>query len=324
MDDGPDMKSRDAILQVSFWRIRLRLWQAGARDFWSEFASNRIGILGFSIILLFCTLAALHPVLMHTLWDPKVYDPLTPSLPNPPPNPAPPSPAHLLGTDPYGNDILSQLMYGAGTALLLGTVAAVVTVVIATLAGAAAAYFGGAVDVFFMRLADLILMTPILIVLMVLSTFFNLQLLQLAFWIGVLSGLGGTTVVVKAQALQIKNRPFIEAARAAGGSDGYILYRHILPHLMPISLLYMMFTVTEAVFAEAVLSYFGLLSVKASWGTMIHTAAASGYLLRPETWWLVLPAALCITLLCSSFYLVGRSLDEVANPRLRQHKVGDR
>jgi peptide/nickel transport system permease protein len=324
MNDIPDRKPQEVLPPAPPRRMMLRRWREEARDFWSDFAASRIGIAGLAVILFFAALAALHPVLMRTVWDPRIYDPLTPTLPNPPPNPAPPSPAHILGTDPYGNDVLSQLMSGAGTALLLGAAAALVTVFVATLAGAAAAYFGGIVDAFFMRLADLILMTPLLVLLMVLSTFFHLQLLQLAFWIGVLSGLGGTTVVVKAQALQVKNRPFIEAARAAGGSDGHILLRHILPHLMPISLLYMMFTVTEAVFAEAALSYFGLLSVKASWGTMIHTAAANGYLLRPGTWWLILPAALCITLWCSSFYLVGRALDEVVNPRLRSRKVAPR
>jgi peptide/nickel transport system permease protein len=283
----------------------------------SLFAENRIGIIGLCGIAFFALLALLHPVLLRTVWDPKVYDPLTPSLPHPPPNPAPPSAEHWLGTDPYGSDVLSQLMYGAGSALLLGTVAAVVTVILATLVGAAAAYYGGLFDAVFMRLADLILMTPLLVILIFLSTFFELKLLPLAVWIGVFAGLGGTVLVVKAQALAIKNRAYIDSARANGGSSGYILWRHILPHLAPISLLYMMFTVTEAVFSEAVLSYFGLIDAKMTWGMMIHSAAVSGYLLRPEVWWLVLPAGAGITLLCSSFYLVGRALDGIVHPRLR-------
>jgi peptide/nickel transport system permease protein len=287
------------------------------RDFLSLFSESAAGMIGLCGIVFFFLLALLHPVLMGTVWDPKVYDPLTPSRPHPPPNPAPPSAEHWLGTDPYGSDVLSQLMYGAGSALILGTVAAAVTAVLATGVGAAAAYFGGALDAFFMRLADLILMTPLLVILIFLSAFFDLQLIQLAVWIGVFAGLGGTVLVVKAQALSIRTRPYIDAARAAGGGDGYILLRHVIPHLAPLSLLYMMFTVTEAVFAEAVLSYFGLIDVKITWGMMIHTAAASGYLLRPEVWWLVLPAGASITLLCSAFYLVGRALDGIVHPRLR-------
>lgn len=283
----------------------------------SLFAESRIGLLGLCGIGFFLLLALLHPILLHTVWDPNVYDPLTPSLPHPPPNPAPPSAEHWLGTDPYGSDVLSQLMYGAGSALLLGTVAAVVTVMLATGAGAAAAYWGGMVDSIFMRLADLILMTPLLVILIFLSAFFEIQLVPLAVWIGFFAGLGGTVLVVKAQALSIQTRAYIDAARASGASDGYILLRHIIPHLAPISLLYMMFTVTEAVFSEAVLSYFGLINVKMTWGLMIHSAAATGYLLRPEIWWLVLPAGASITLLCSSFYLVGRALDGIVHPRLR-------
>jgi peptide/nickel transport system permease protein len=286
-------------------------------EYASIFAESKIGLIGLAGITFFLTLALLHPILMHTVWDPAEYDPLTPGRPHPPPNPAPPSAEHWLGTDPYGSDVLSQLMYGAGSALLLGTVAALVTVVLATGAGAAAAYWGGALDAFFMRLSDLILMTPLLVILIFLSALFELTLVHLAIWIGVFAGLGGTVLVVKSQALVVQTRAYVDAARAAGGSDAYIVLRHIVPHLAPISLLYMMFTVTEAVFAEAVLSYFGLINVKMSWGMMIHSAAVSGYLLRPESGWLVLPAGVSITLLCSSFYLAGRALDGVVHPRLR-------
>jgi peptide/nickel transport system permease protein len=297
--------------------VRLRLEGRRILEFFARFSENKAGVIGLCGIGFFCLLAALHPILLRTVWDPKVYDPLTPSRPNPPPNPAPPSAAHLLGTDPYGSDVLSQLMYGAGSALLLGTVAAAVTVVLATGVGAAAAYVGGAFDAFFMRLADLILMTPLLVILLFLSAFFDLQLIQLAVWIGIFAGLGGTVLVIKAQALSIQTRAYVDAARSLGGGGGYILLRHVIPHLAPISFLYMMFTVTEAVFAEAVLSYFGLIDVKITWGMMIHTAAASGYLLRPEIWWLVLPAGAGISLLCTSFYLVGRALEDVVHPGLR-------
>jgi peptide/nickel transport system permease protein len=80
----------------------------------------------------------------------------------------------------------------------------------------------------------------------------------------------------------------------------------------------MMFTVTEAIFIEAVLSFFGLLNIRMSWGLMIHTAETAGYFLDMKTWWLIYPASMAITLLCSAFYLVGRALDEVVNPRLRR------
>jgi peptide/nickel transport system permease protein len=209
-------------------------------------------------------------------------------------------------------------MYSARSEFTLGIIAALVTVVIATSVGAVSAYFGGIVDALFMRLADLIMMMPFVSILIVLSAMFPVGMIELAIVIGILSGFGGDTIVIKSQALSIKVRAYIEAARVAGGNDLHIILNHIIPNLLPLSFLYMMFTVTEAVFSEAVLSFFGLLNIRMSWGLMIHTTEVNGYLLRVDTWWLVIPAGLCITLLCSSFYLVGRALDEVVNPRLRR------
>jgi peptide/nickel transport system permease protein len=155
-------------------------------------------------------------------------------------------------------------------------------------------------------------------ILIVLSALFKLDLPKLALVIGILSGFGGTTIIIKSQALTIKVRAYIEAARVAGGSHAHIILRHIIPNLMPLSFLYMMFTVTSAIFSEAALSFFGLLNIRMSWGLMIHTAQTAGYLLNTKTWWLIVPAGLSITLLCAAFYLVGRALDEVINPRLRK------
>ena len=87
---------------------------------------------------------------------------------------------------------------------------------------------------------------------------------------------------------------------------------------MPIASLYVMFIVTAAIFSEAALSFFGILNIRMSWGSMIHTTESSGYLLGGfRYWWLQMPAGLCITLLSGPFYLIGRGLDEVVNPRLR-------
>jgi len=88
--------------------------------------------------------------------------------------------------------------------------------------------------------------------------------------------------------------------------------------LLPLSFLYMMFTVTSAIFSEAVLSFFGLLNIRMSWGLMIYTTSQAGYLLDIQKWWLIFPASVSITLLCAAFYLVGRAMDEVVNPRLRR------
>lgn len=285
---------------------------------WKVFAASKIGMVGLTIIAFFGLLAVLHPLLMATVWDKSTYDPVIGYDLQILTHPSAPSGRHLLGTDPLGRDIASSLMYSTQSEFLLGILTAAVTVVIATAIGAASAYFGGWTDTILMRIADLAIMMPTVSLLIVLGALFSLNFLSLALVLGIISGLGATAVVVKAQALATKVKPYVEAARGAGGGHFHIIVSHIIPNLLPIGLLYMMFTVTAAIFSEAVLSFFGILNIRMSWGIMIFTAQSAGYLLGGATyWWLLVPAGLSITLLCGSFYLVGRGLDQVVNPRLR-------
>lgn len=311
-------EERQRLRQQPLWKIRWHLFLRSLKTNWRLFAENRIGLIGLGVILFFALLALAHPILMKYVWDPNIYHPVTGYAYEETMQPAPPSPRHLLGTDPLGRDVLSQLMFSARSEFVLGLFAALITVTIGTTIGAISAYFGGVVDTIFMRLADLIIMLPFVTILIVLSALFKLDLPKLAIVIGILSGFGGTTIVIKSQALAIKVRTYIEAARVAGGSHWHIIRRHIIPNLLPLSFLYMMFSVTSAIFSEATLSFFGLLNIRMSWGLMIHTAQTAGYLLNTKTWWLIVPAGLSITLLCAAFYLVGRALDEVVNPRLRK------
>ena len=303
----------------SLWRARVNLATRSLSQNWSLFLRTRVGVFGLAVIIFYALLALAHPVLMDSVWEARVYDPVVGYSFDEIRQPAPPSLNHLLGTDPLGRDILSQLMFSARSEFLLGLLAAIVTVTIGTTVGAVAAYFGGVVDMLLMRLADIMIMMPGISVLIVLSALIGVEHFELALIIGILSGFGGTGIVLKSQALSVVVKPYIEAARIAGGGPFHIIFVHIVPNLLPLSFLYMMFTVTGAIFSEAVLSFLGLLDVRMSWGLMIHTTESAGYLLQvTDYWWLIFPASLSITLLCSSFYLVGRSLDEVVNPRLRR------
>lgn len=300
-------------------RNRLRRYWKNLKETWGLFAEDKIGLLGLGIIIFYALLAAAHPILMNTVWDSKVYDPFIGNDPLVINNPSPPSATHILGTDPMGRDVLSQLMSSTRNEFVLGFLAAIITVILATSIGAIAAYFGGWPDALFMRLADLINILPFIALLVVLSAFIKMNLWVLAIVIGILSGFGGTTIIFKAQALTIKVKPYIESAKVAGGSDWHVVFYHIVPNLMPLAFLNMMFTVTGAIFSEAALSFFGLLNVRMSWGIMIYTTQAAGYMLRGlDYWYLILPGGLSITLLCTAFYLMGRALDSVVNPRLRK------
>lgn len=304
---------------VPLWRVRLHLAWKSLRANWAIFTENPVGLVGLGVIIFFGLLAAAHPILMATVWSKNVYDPVTGIDLEAGFHPAAPNARHLLGTDPLGRDVLSQLMYSTRFEFALGILSAVITVLIATTVGSIAAYFGGWLDAVLMRFADLVIMVPILPILIVISAIVdNFGMVELALALGLLAGFGGTTIVIKSQALAVKVKPFVEAARVAGGSDRHIIMRHMVPNLMPISLLYMMFVVTNAIFIEAVLSFFGLTEIEMSWGLMINTTSVLGYLLRFDTWYLLFPASIAITMLCSAFYLVGRALDEVVNPRLRQ------
>lgn len=303
---------------VPLWRVRLRLFARSLRASWAMFTESPIGLIGLGVIIFYGLLALAHPILMKTVWTPSVYDPVSGFDLQIAFHPSPPSARHLLGTDPLGRDVLSQLMYSTRWEFALGILSAVVTVVIATTVGAVSAYYGGIVDTLLMRLADLVIMVPFLPILIVLSALTEVGIIELALVIGVLSGFGGTAVVIKSQALTVKVKPYIEAARIAGGGAFHIIFKHMVPNLLPISLLYMMFVVTGAIFSEAVLSFFGLTTIQMSWGIMVNVTQLFGYLLRFDTWYLLMPASLAITTLCAAFYLVGRGMDEVVNPRLRR------
>jgi peptide/nickel transport system permease protein len=305
-------------VQVPLWRVRLGLLGKSLRTNWAMFAENPIGLLGLGVIVFFGLFALAHPILINTVWDPVIYDPVSGFDLETPIHPAEPSARHLLGTDPLGRDVLSQLMYSTRFEFALGILAAVVTIAIATTIGAVAAYYGGLTDTLLMRTVNLVQMIPLLPLLIVLGAMMDIGMIELAIVLGLLNAFGSTAIVVKSQALTIKVRPYIEAARIAGGGDLHIIFRHMMPNLMPIALLYMMFIVNTAIAIEAILSFFGLTTIEMSWGLMINTTQYFGYLLRFDTWWLLFPASLSISFLCAAFYLAGRALDEVVNPRLRQ------
>jgi peptide/nickel transport system permease protein len=347
------------LTRVPLWQIRLKLMQRSFGTTWALFRENRMGVFGLALIGLFAVMAIIHPILMATVWEPAIYDPvvgydavmteytvveevtdpatqldlktarleLNPTVKvgqvvNIPAQPAPPTidgdHPHYLGTDARGRDILSQLLYSTRSAFFLGAVAAITTVLIATTVGSIAAYFGGWIDGGLMRMADLILLMPLLPVLILLSAMLEITMVTLGIMIGVLSGFGGVAIVLKSQALAVKVKSYIDAARVAGGGDWHVIFRHIVPNVLPLSFLFMMFGVTEAIAIEATLSFFGLLNVPMTWGIMINSAQNNGYLLSGTSyWWLLFPAGLAVSFLCFAFFLVGRGMDEVINPRLR-------
>jgi len=221
----------------------------------------------------------------------------------------------LLGTDQWGRDVYSQLAHGAKISLLVGLLSAFISVSIGLTVGLFAGFTGGLVDEVAMRFADMLLVIPFLPLLLILIAILGQSIINIILIISLLGWMGFSRTV-RSQVLSLKERAFIEAARAAGGSTTHIAIRHILPNVMGLVYVSLATNVPAAITAEAALSFLGLGDPSImSWGQMLHDIVY--YAAIKELYWVV-PPGLCIALLAVSFVMIGFSLDEILNPRLRR------
>ena len=278
-----------------------------------------LGLVGVALVALFALLALVHPLLMATVWNRAQYDPVVGFDETITPHPTMPTSRHLLGTDNFGRDVLSQLLASAHTSFGVGVIAALVAVTISTVWGGAAGYLGGMTDSVLMGVSDVFVLLPAPVVLLIFGLLLRMEWPVVAMAYGVLTGLGGQAIVVKSQTLTLKVKPFIEAVRIAGGGGWHIIWKHILPGLMSLAAVHAVFTVVGAVLTESLLSFFGRTVYTQSWGTMIWLGQETFRMFTlAGQWHAILPPAMAITLFCSAFYLIGRALDDIFNPRLRR------
>lgn len=224
----------------------------------------------------------------------------------------------LIGTDALGRDVFTQLIYGTRISLIVGLLAAILSVSIGLVVGLVSAYLGGIVDEVLMRFTDALLVLPglpLMIVLMAVLSASQYNLTTLIIVIGFLGWMGFARVV-RSQVLSLKERPYVEAAKAVGAGTPYILARHILPNVVTLIYVTLALSVPSAIVSEAALSFLGFkdLSVM-SWGRMLTDTAQ-----RPELWWLIIPPGLAIAALSLSFILLGYALDDILNPKLRMRR----
>ncbi len=290
------------------WEARVQQWKKN----WELYKENKIGLVGIGILVFFFVFALLGFVLpaIDPIYHPmNGFDPDVQTVSSP-------SRVHLLGTDFWGRDILSQLMSGAQIAFTIGLTAAVMSVAIGTTIGLVSGYYGGLTDTLLMRTVDIVLTLPFLPLIIVVSAAIGRQSIWVLILVIAALSWGGISRVIRSQTLSLKQRPFVEAARVAGASDSRIIFRHIGPNVLPLSFLYMSFLVLGAILTEAGVSYLGLGDpTKVSWGIMLQYCRTTGNTFNP--YWM-LPPGLCITMMTLSFYLIGRAVDEIVNPRLRK------
>lgn len=222
-----------------------------------------------------------------------------------------------LGVDHVGSDLWSQWLYGARTSLWVGFVTAFTAVVIGTCIGVISGYQGGWVDELLMRIADVMLSIPVLPVMIVVAATIGKHMGNVIILLALFSWMG-TARVVRAATLALREQTFVEAARAAGGTPFYIVWKHILPHTLGLVLASLVLLVPGAIIAEATLSFLGLGDPQMpTWGRMLHNARSFGAFAELAWWW-ILPPGLSITLLSIALLWVGNTVDDIFNQRLRK------
>jgi peptide/nickel transport system permease protein len=228
----------------------------------------------------------------------------------------PPSADHWFGTTTFGHDVFSQFILGFRVAFMVGVLGALAVGVISTLFGVVSGYFGGLIDDVLMRITDVALSIPTLPFAIVAVGLLGPSINNIILVITLLFWRNGARII-RAAVLTERERVYLRWARAAGASHLHIILRHILPNVFRVVFLWITMSVAFAILTEASLSFIGLGDPSVvSWGQMLNTAFASGNL--RSAWWWVVPPSLALVALISALYLIGRALEEQANPRLQR------
>lgn len=271
----------------------------------SPVALNGAGKIGLLLLLLILCAAFFAPWL--ALFDP--YERVSPPFQKP-------SALHPLGTNDIGQDIFSEIIWGTRVSLTIGFFAAAISLFLGSLTGILSGYYRRWVDSIFMRLADIVLVVPFLPLMILLAAYLGPHMANLILVIGLLTW-AGPARVIRSQVLSLRECGYVQAARSLGGTDTRIMFRHILPAVMPMALAQFIRAVSSAILIESSLAFLGLGDPTAkSWGMVLYYAQARGAFLTGSWLWWVLPPGLLITLTVLAFALTGYALEETVNPRL--------
>jgi len=282
--------------------------------FWKIYSANRKGVIGLGLVLYFVAVAAFAGL---APFDPSKVEPGRTWLP--------PNSVNWFGTDWFGHDLFSQMIHGTRVSLFVGVFATLISVIIGTTIGLLSGYYTKRLAEFLERVIDFFLVIPYLPLIIVLVAVFQATEVPIPIlWIVVfaigITGWSGTARIIRSQVLTVKERQFVERARTIGAGDIHIMVRHILPNVFPLVFANAVLTVAGAVLAEVTLDFLGLGDpTTVSWGMMLHFALSNSAVYRGAWWWL-LPPGIAIILLVMGFTLIGYSVEEISNPRLREKK----
>jgi peptide/nickel transport system permease protein len=286
----PDAKSR------SMWRRGL-----------SVFLENKLGVFGLVVLIALALFSFLGPLFYHISTDTDLYN-----------TTAPPGAGHPLGTDQNGVDQMGQLIKGGQVSLEVGVAAGLISAIVGTIYGAVAGYLGGFVDAVMMRIIDAALSIPVIFLLIFLATLHKGGL-NTTVMIWVLGGTGWFTVtrLIRGESMALKVRDYVAASKMMGAGDSRVIFRHILPNTIGITVVNSTFAVANSIFALSTLSFIGLgLQYPSSdWGAQLSNGAS---LLPSTKWWMIYPPGLCIILVIISFNFVGDALRDAFETRLQK------
>ena len=284
--------------------------RATALRVWSHFRSSRQGMIGLGILVLFVLLALAAPLLV----DVRELNPVF-ARGQGYPQWAPPSEFPPLGTDFIRRSVWAQFVWGSRVSLFVGLAATVLTIFIGSVLGIVSGFIGGRTDGALMRATEWFLVIPFLPLAIVLASILGRSVWNIIFVIGVTSW-PSTARLIRAQVLTVKQRLFVDRARSLGGSGWHVVSRHILPNVSGLILANATLAVPISILTETTLSFLGLGDPSsASWGKTLEEAFVNGAMIR-NAWWYFLPAGIGILVVVLAFTLIGRTLEEIANPRL--------
>ena len=274
------------------------LWE----DAWIKLRKNRMALIGLGLLVFLCLVSLLTPWIA-----PYGYEEQNLLL-----GATPPSAAHLLGTDIFGRDMLTRIMWGGRVSLMVGFIATAVALAIGVIYGAVAGFVGGRVDMVMMRLVDILYALPFMIFIILLMVVFGRNLLLLFFAIGAVEWLTMARIV-RGQVMSLRKQEFVEAAHSLGLSQWIIIRRHIIPNTLGPVIVYTTLTIPSVMLLEAFLSFLGLgiQPPQSSWGLLINYGVET---MEEYPWLLIFPGiALSLTLFALNF--LGDGLRDALDPR---------
>jgi peptide/nickel transport system permease protein len=271
-----------------------------------RFMRNNAARAGLALVVLLYCVALLAPLLAP--YDPDAQGDIVERRYRPPGGENP------LGTDKFGRDILSRIIYGSRISLSIGFVAVAIAITLGTLAGAVSGYFGSTTDWVVMRFVDVLIAFPRLFIVLTLIALFSPQIWLIISVLGVTSWMG-VARLVRGQILSIKEREFIQATRALGLPHARVIFRHVLPNALSPVIVAATLMIGDVILTEAVLSFLGLgvQPPTASWGNIINQGRDN----LLGAWWIATFPGLAIVLTVVSYNLLGDGLRDALDPRLK-------